>query len=164
MPPHREFDHEIHIENDQTPPHSHIYLLSGTELSLLCEFLDDMLIKGFIRSSQSRRCPSPLCKEKGWHPATLSGLPKPQQDHPKDQFTQFPSSSNLLDQLGSVNVYTQLDLRAWLLQCLRRQRATSGRHLPNALWLLRVPGHANGTYQCSHYVPSIHEPHLPRHD
>src|SRR5882724_3120535 len=32
MPPHREFDHEIHIENDQTPPHSHIYPLSGTEL------------------------------------------------------------------------------------------------------------------------------------
>ena len=48
MPPHGEFDHEIHIENDQTPPHSHIYPLSGTELSLLHEFLDDMLGKGFI--------------------------------------------------------------------------------------------------------------------
>jgi len=48
MPPHREFDHEIHIENDQTPPHSHIYPLSGTELGLLREFLDDMLGKGFI--------------------------------------------------------------------------------------------------------------------
>ena len=48
MPPHHEFDHEIHLENDQTPPHSHIYPLSGTELSLLHEFLDDMLGKGFI--------------------------------------------------------------------------------------------------------------------
>jgi len=48
MPPHRKFDHEIHIENDQTPPHSHIYPLSGTELGLLREFLDDMLGKGFI--------------------------------------------------------------------------------------------------------------------
>src|SRR5882724_3634214 len=53
MPPHHEFDHEIHLENDQTPPHSHIYMLSGTELGLLHEFLDDMLGKGFIRSSQS---------------------------------------------------------------------------------------------------------------
>ena len=53
MPPHCKFDHEIHIENDQTPPHSHIYPLSGTELGLLREFLDDMLGKGFIRSSQS---------------------------------------------------------------------------------------------------------------
>ena len=48
MPPHHKFDHEIHIENDQMPPHSHIYPLSGTELGLLCEFLDDMLGKEFI--------------------------------------------------------------------------------------------------------------------
>ena len=47
MPPHHEFDHETHLENDQTP-HSHIYLFSVTELSLLWEFLDDMLSKGFI--------------------------------------------------------------------------------------------------------------------
>jgi len=53
MPPHCEFDHEIHMKNDQLPPHSHIYLLSGTELGLLHKFLDDMLGKGFIRLSQS---------------------------------------------------------------------------------------------------------------
>src|SRR5882724_1410040 len=53
MPPHHKFDHENHLENDQMPPHSHIYLLSGTELSLLHEFLDDMLRKGFIQSTQS---------------------------------------------------------------------------------------------------------------
>src|SRR5882724_11448121 len=53
MPPHCEFDHEIHLESDQMPPHSHIYLLSGTELSLLCEFLNNMHGKGFIQSSQS---------------------------------------------------------------------------------------------------------------
>jgi len=45
--PHCNFDHEIHLENAQTP-HSHIYPLSGTELSLLHEFLDDILCKGFI--------------------------------------------------------------------------------------------------------------------
>ena len=47
MPPHHEFDHEIHLENVQTP-HNHIYLLSGTELGLLLEFLNDMLGKRFI--------------------------------------------------------------------------------------------------------------------
>ena len=46
MPPHRKF--EIHLENDQVPPHSQIYPLSGTELGLLWEFLDNMLSKGFI--------------------------------------------------------------------------------------------------------------------
>ena len=48
MPPHCEFDNKIHLGNDQTPPHSHIYPLSGTELGLLHQFLDDMLGKGFI--------------------------------------------------------------------------------------------------------------------
>ena len=48
MPPHHQFDHKIHLENDQMPPHSHIYPLSGTELGLLHKFLDDMLGKGFI--------------------------------------------------------------------------------------------------------------------
>ena len=52
MPPHCKFYHEIHIKNDQMP-HSHIYPLSGTELGLLCEFLDDILSKGFIQLSQS---------------------------------------------------------------------------------------------------------------
>jgi len=53
MPPYCELDHEIHLENDQLPPHSHIYPLSGTELGLLCKFLNDILGKGFIQSSQS---------------------------------------------------------------------------------------------------------------
>ena len=52
MPPHCKFDHEIYIENDQMPPNSHIYPLSGTELSLLDELLDNMLGRGFIQSSQ----------------------------------------------------------------------------------------------------------------
>jgi len=65
LPPHREFDHEIHLENDQTPPHSHIYPLSGTELGLVREFLDDMLGKGFIGTSQSpARAPVLFAKEK----------------------------------------------------------------------------------------------------
>src|SRR5882672_8144433 len=53
MPPHRDFDHKIHLENNQTPPHSHIYLLTGTELGLLREFLDNMLGKWFIQLSWS---------------------------------------------------------------------------------------------------------------
>ena len=53
MPPHRPYDHTIDLENDQMPPHSHIYPLSGTELSTLHKFLDDMLGKGFICSSSS---------------------------------------------------------------------------------------------------------------
>ena len=48
MPPLHEFDQQIHLENHQTPPHGHIYLLSGTELGLHHKFINDMLRKGFI--------------------------------------------------------------------------------------------------------------------
>ena len=48
MAPHHEFDHQIHLETDQTPPHSHIYTLSVTELGVLRKFIDNMLGKGFI--------------------------------------------------------------------------------------------------------------------
>ena len=32
IPPHWPYDHTIDLENDQAPPHSHIYPLSGTVL------------------------------------------------------------------------------------------------------------------------------------
>jgi len=64
MPPHHEFDHKIHLENDQTPLHSHIYPLSGTELSLLCEFLNDMLGKGLSDHPSLQQVPGLFVKKK----------------------------------------------------------------------------------------------------
>src|SRR5882724_1048530 len=57
-------DHEIHLDNDQTPPHSYIYPLSGTKLGLLQEFLSDMLSKGFIQLSQLPVCAPVLFSKK----------------------------------------------------------------------------------------------------
>ena len=65
MPPHWPYDHTIDLENDQTPPHSHIYPLLGMELSILQEFLDEMLGKGFIcASSLSGGAPVLFAKKK----------------------------------------------------------------------------------------------------
>ena len=89
MPPHCEFDHQIHLENDQTPPHSHIYLLSGTELSLLREFIDDMLGKGFIRSSQSP-AGAPVLFAKKKDGTLLCGLQEPEQDHQEGSLPDSP--------------------------------------------------------------------------
>src|SRR5882724_5922490 len=112
MPPHREFDHEIHIENDQTPPHSHIYPLSGTELSLLREFLDDMLSKGFIRSLQSPGgAPVLFAKKKHGTLRLCVDFRNLNKITRKDQYP-IPLVTNLLNQLGSTKVYTKLDLHA----------------------------------------------------
>src|SRR5882724_6887507 len=112
MPPHRKFDHEIHIENDQMPPHSHIYTLSGTEPTLLCEFLDDMLSKGFIRSSQSPgSAPVLFVKKKDGTLQLGVDFQNLNKITQKDRYL-IPLVTNLLDQLGSMKVYTKLNLHA----------------------------------------------------
>src|SRR5882724_7358253 len=111
MSPHCEFDHEIHLENDQMPPHSHIYLLSGTELGLLCEFLDDILGKGFIRSSQSPGGAPVLFAKKDGTLRLCVDFCNLNKITRKDRYP-IPLVTNLLDQLGSAKVYTKLDLRA----------------------------------------------------
>src|SRR5882672_2615477 len=112
MPPHREFDHKIHLENDQTPPHSHIYPLSGTELGLLREFLDDMLGKGFIRSYQSPAgAPVLFAKKKDGTLRLCVDFRNLNKLTRKDRYP-IPLVTNLLDQLGSAKIYTKLDLQA----------------------------------------------------
>src|SRR5882724_2961014 len=99
MPPHCKFDHEIHLENDQTPPHSHIYPLSGTELGLLHEFLDDILGKGFIQSSQLPvGAPFLFAKKKDSTLQLCVNFWNLNKITPKDWYL-IPLVTNLLDQL-----------------------------------------------------------------
>ena len=42
VPPHREYDHTIKIENDGQPPYSPIYPLSGVKLKALWDYLEDI--------------------------------------------------------------------------------------------------------------------------
>src|SRR5882724_9264544 len=115
MPPHPKFDHEIDLKNDQTPPHSHIYPLSGIELGLLREFLDDMLGKGFIRSSQSPgSAPVLFAKKKDGTLQLCVDFQNLNKITQKDQYP-IPLVTNLLDQLGRTKVYTKLDLHAGYL-------------------------------------------------
>ena len=112
MPPYREFDHEVHLEDDQMPPHSHIYLLSGTELGLLCKFLEDMLGKVFIQSSQSPGgAPILFAKKKDGTLRLCVDFRNLNKITWKDSYL-IPLVTNLLDQLGSAKVYTKLNLCA----------------------------------------------------
>src|SRR5467141_3189245 len=156
MPPHSEFDHKIHLENDNIPPHSHIYLLSGTELGLLCEFLDDMLGKGFIRSSQSPAgAPVLFAEKKGGTLRLCVDFRNLNKLTRKDRYP-IPLVTNLLDQLGSAKVYTKLDLRAGYYNvrvAAGHEWKTAFRTRYGLLWLVQIPGYAHGTHQCSRYIP-----------
>ena len=112
MPPHCPYDHTIDLENDQMPPHSHIYLLSGTELSTLCEFLDDMLGKGFIHSSSSPGgAPVLFTKKKDGTLQLCIDFWNLNHITQKNRYP-IPLVTNSIDQLGSVKIYTKFDLRA----------------------------------------------------
>jgi hypothetical protein len=53
LPPHRPYDHTIETIDGQLPPHGRIYNMSQVELDALKSYIDEMLGKGFIRTSNS---------------------------------------------------------------------------------------------------------------
>ena len=53
LPPHRPYDIKIETEGEKMPPIGKLYNMSEVELKALKEYIDDMLGKGFIRSSNS---------------------------------------------------------------------------------------------------------------
>jgi hypothetical protein len=53
LAPHRSYDLKIDIDEGTHPPLGPIYPLSQSELSAVCEFLDEHLSIGFIRPTKS---------------------------------------------------------------------------------------------------------------
>ena len=53
LPPHREYNLKININETAKAPLGPVYPLSQSELGALCEFIDEHLNMGFIRPSNS---------------------------------------------------------------------------------------------------------------
>lgn len=53
LPPHRPYDHDINLQGGKTPPFGPLYPMSREELTVLKEWLEENLRKGFIRPSSS---------------------------------------------------------------------------------------------------------------
>ena len=65
LPPHREFDLKIELEEGATPPPRRLYSLSPFELNTLQEFINENLSTGFIRlTSSSLAAPALFVKKK----------------------------------------------------------------------------------------------------
>jgi len=120
LPPHREYDHVIDLEPESTIPCGPIYQLSEVELEAVCEFLDEYLVKGFIRPTKSPGgAPVVFAKKKDsllqlcvdyW------GLNKIMR---KDRYP-ILRIDELLDRLNKVYIFTKLDLHSgYNLICLR---------------------------------------------
>jgi Reverse transcriptase (RNA-dependent DNA polymerase) len=112
LPPHRSYDHTIDIKNDAVPPHGPIYPLSNTKLEALRDYLDDMLSKGFILSSQSPGgAPVVFAKKKDGSLRMCIDYRGLNRLTRKNKYP-IPLIPNLIDQLKSANIYTKFNLRA----------------------------------------------------
>jgi hypothetical protein len=111
LPPHREHDLKIDLEEGTSPPLGTLYSLSVTELEALRTFLDENLTNGFIRSATSAHAAPVLFVRKKDGSLRLCvdfrGLNKITK---KDRYP-LPLISDLLDSPGRAKVYTKIDLR-----------------------------------------------------
>ena len=111
LPPSREYDHAIDLEEGKNPPFGPIYPLSEKELKVLSEHIKDNLKKGFIRPSQSPAgAPIFFIKKKdgslkltidyrGLNAVTI-----------KNRYP-LPLIGESLDRLRSAKCFTKIDLR-----------------------------------------------------
>jgi len=53
LPPHRPYDHKIELTDEETPPRSRLYHMSGYKLQKMKDYLIEHLNKGFISSSSA---------------------------------------------------------------------------------------------------------------
>ena len=111
LPQHRPYDCAIDIEDGAQVPFGPIYNLFQYELATLKEYIDENLVKGFIRHSQSSAGASILFVKKKDGSLQMCvdywGLNKVTI---KNQYP-LPLISGLLNQLGQAKIYIKIDLR-----------------------------------------------------
>jgi hypothetical protein len=111
LPPHREYDLKIELEEGTHPPLGTLYSLSQSELTALRTFLDEHLASGVIRPSSSTHATPVLFVRKKDGSLRLCvdfrGLNKITK---KDRYP-LPRISDLLDAPSHAKIYTKLDLR-----------------------------------------------------
>jgi hypothetical protein len=111
LPPHREYDHHIPLQDDAMPPFGPLYRLSPVEEEVLRKYIQDNLTKKFIRHSQSPCSAAVLFVKKPDGSLRLCvdyrGLNKLTTKN------RYPLSliTELLDRLGKAKYFTKFDMR-----------------------------------------------------
>ena len=109
---HRPYDLAIELTDDFKPKWGPLYNLSEEEMTLLKEYIDSMLEKGFIRPSTSP-CGAPVLfvpKPKGRGLRLCVDYRALNSVTKKNRYP-LPLIDNLLERLKSAKVYTALDLK-----------------------------------------------------
>jgi len=111
LPPHRDYDLKIDLEEGTSPPLGTLYSLSPVELSTLWTFIDENLNTGFIRPTASSHAALVLFVKKKDGSLRLCidfrGLNKITK---KDRYP-LPQISDLLDSPSCAKIYSKINLR-----------------------------------------------------
>lgn len=111
LPQHKPWDHEIKIQEGKTPTFGPIYGLSERELTVLREYLDENLKKGFIRRSESPAGhPILFVPKKDGSDRLCVDYRKLNDITIKNRYP-LPNISELQDRLAGAQYFTALDLR-----------------------------------------------------
>ncbi|KAG6328071.1 hypothetical protein ID866_11018 [Astraeus odoratus] len=111
LPPHRDFDLKIDLEEGASPPLGTIYSLLPSELEALHTFLDEHLSYGFIRQSNSAHgTPVLFIKKKDGSLRLCVDYHGLNKISKKDRYP-LPLISDLLNSPSKGKVYTKIDLR-----------------------------------------------------
>jgi hypothetical protein len=111
LPCHRPYDISIDLLPDTTVPWGPIYGMSEIELKELRKYLDDNLVKGFIRHSQSPAgAPVMFVEKKDKSLRLCVDYRRLNEITVKSRYP-LPLINELFDRLRSAKVYTKIDLR-----------------------------------------------------
>ena len=111
LPPARNVDHEIEVNQDTKPPHRPLYQLSPNELKAMKNYVEDLLKNGKIRPSKSPYgAPLSFVKE-GDKPlrgvVDYRGLNR----ITKRNNSPLPRSDEMFDMLGEAKYFSKMDLK-----------------------------------------------------
>ena len=111
LPPHRDYDLKINLEEGTSPPLGTLYLLSLVELSALQTFIDENLSTGFIRpTASSHAAPVLFIKKKDGSLRLCIDFRGLNKITKKDRYP-LPLISDLLDSPSRAKIYSKVDLR-----------------------------------------------------
>jgi hypothetical protein len=112
MPPHRQVDHEIHLEPGARPPNRGIYRMSVSELQELKQQLTELLQKGFVRHSTSPfGSPVLFVRKKDGSLRLCVDYRALNKLTIKNAYP-LPRIDDLLDQLHGAKYFSKIDLRS----------------------------------------------------
>ena len=111
LPPHRDYNLKINLEEGTSPPLGTLYSLSLVELSTLRTFIDDNLNTGFIRpTASSHAAPVLFIKKKDGSLCLCVDFRGLNKITKKDRYP-LPLISDLLDSPSRAKIYSKINLR-----------------------------------------------------